>query len=208
MTEIYKDITGYEGLYQISNLGNVKSLPKGDGNGNRERLLRLELVKREHTNYYRVALSKEGCVRRYQVHRLVATAFIPNTYNKPHVNHIDNNGTNNCTANLEWCTASENMLHSSNQHRQDAVRSKGGVAAAKAKELSYDASNAALIGQTFGQFTLLSCYRDRSLSKNSTKFVCQCSCGNVTERLKYNLFNPTRLQMCNECAHKFRKMKI
>jgi hypothetical protein len=53
MTEIYKDIKGYENLYQVSNLGNVKSLPKGDGNGNRERLLKPEKVKRNHTSYYR-----------------------------------------------------------------------------------------------------------------------------------------------------------
>ena len=208
MTEIYKDIIGYEGLYQVSNLGNVKSLPKGDGNGNRERLLRFEIMHRKHTNYHRVTLSKEGITKRHQVHRLVAIAFIPNPDNKPHVNHIDNDGTHNYTTNLEWCTASENMRHSGAQGRQDKPRSLGGVSSAKARELAHDIINLALIGQTFGNLTILSYYRDESLASNKAKFVCKCSCGNTIERLKFNMFNPDRLLMCNDCARKFRKMKI
>ena len=123
MVEIYKDIPGYEGLYQVSNLGNVKSLPKGDGNGNREKLLLQEVVKRNHTNYNRVILFREGETELFQVHRLVAEAFIPNPDNKPHVDHIDNNGKNNAADNLEWCTLSENMAHSSLQGREDLARS-------------------------------------------------------------------------------------
>ena len=63
------------------------------------------------TTYRHVTLSVEGKVSKHLVHRLVANAVIPNTYNKPQVNHIDNNGSNNHVNNLEWCTPSENMVH-------------------------------------------------------------------------------------------------
>ena len=117
MKELYKPINGYETLYEVSNLGNVKSLPKGDGNGNKERILTPEVIVRNHTNYHRVSLSKCGVVTRIFIHRLVAAAFISNPDNKPHVNHISNNGVVNVPTNLEWCTHSENMKHSANQKR-------------------------------------------------------------------------------------------
>ena len=117
MEEVYRDIIGYEGKYQVSNLGNVKSLPKGDGNGNKERLLKQEINKRKHTNYRRVSLSSNGNVKRFLVHRLVGEAFIANPDNKPQINHIDNNGENNNSNNLEWVTGSENMIHAEKQGR-------------------------------------------------------------------------------------------
>ena len=132
MKEIFKDVKGYEGRYQVSNLGNVYSTPK-DGKPNK--LLKQEIVKRNHTNYRRVSLSKEGKVKRFQVHQLVAIAFIPNSENKPHINHIDNNGENNNVNNLEWCTPQENMQHSAKQGRLDAATKAGGEANAnKVKE--------------------------------------------------------------------------
>jgi hypothetical protein len=202
MTEIYKDIQGYETLYQVSNLGNVKSLPKGDGNGNRERLLKLEVIKRDHTSYYRVTLSKDGNVRRFQVHQLVAKAFIPNPENKPHVNHIDNNGLNNLFTNLEWCTAAENMAHSANQGRQNEVRKLGGQAIGKLKhdKALLDASQ--LIGTSYGRLTVLEVFYDETLAKPRIKYKCQCSCGNTTEKNKYDLLNKT--QACRDCTYKIR----
>lgn len=208
MTEIFKDISGYEGSYQVSNLGNVKSLPKSDGNGNKERLLKQELVKGSATAYHRVTLSKNGSTKRFQTHRLVAQTFIPNPYNKPIVNHIDNNGQNNCVTNLEWCSASENMKHSAKQGRQDLPRKLGGVAAAQVRQHTYDMHNKSLVGTTIGQLTIIGYYRDDTLTKTSSaKFICVCSCGNKIERLKYNLFSKTRPQMCNECSFKLRKDK-
>lgn len=208
MQEIYKDILGYENLYQVSNLGNVKSLPKSDGNGNRERLLKLEVCARNHTSYYRVSLSKNGVVNRYQVHQLVAQAFIQNLDGKPLVNHIDNNGQNNIVSNLEWCTHIENMQHSAIQGRQDTPRSLGGIAAAAVREKTYDTLNTSLIGTTVGELTILSYFRDNTLKKTTTpKFVCRCSCGNITTKIKGNLFNPARPKMCNECSFILRKHK-
>ena len=101
MMEIWKDIKGYEGLYQVSNLGRVKSLK------NREKILNPF----SDNNYLNVDLFKNRKKKRYKIHRLVAITFIPNIDNKPEVNHIDGNKENNCISNLEWTTSSENMQH-------------------------------------------------------------------------------------------------
>ena len=209
MEETFKDILGYEGLYQVSNFGNVKSLPKGDGNGNRERLLKFDVSGRSATSYHRVTLCKDSKTKRFQVHQLVAQAFIENTDSKPLVNHIDNNGQNNHVSNLEWCTHIENMQHSANQGRQDRPRAMGGVAAAEARAIKYDAFNTSLIGTTIGELTIVGYFRDASIvsSKKAAKFKCVCSCGNTIERLKYNLLSKDRPKMCNECSFKQRKDK-
>ena len=131
MQELYKDIPSFEGLYQVSNLGNVLSLAKGGGNGDRNRLLTHDLNKLNCGDYSRVTLCKEGRTSRFSVHRLVAQVFIENPEEKPFINHIDNNPQNNSVGNLEWCTHIENMEHSSKQGRQDEVRSSGGKALAK-----------------------------------------------------------------------------
>lgn len=107
MDEIWKDIDGFEGMYQISNLGRVKSLP------------RLSLQKHEiqekilntcHScgGYVDVSLYKDGKRYHKKPHRLVAEAFIPNPNDLPEVDHIDTNKDNNCVDNLRWCTHSEN----------------------------------------------------------------------------------------------------
>jgi len=120
--EIWKNITGYEGLYQISNLGRVKSLARivprksrSHGTYNltvKEKILTVFLVDNQ---YYRVALSKNGIEKKLRIHQLIARAFIPNPLNKPQVNHINGIKTDNKIENLEWCTFQENMTHAKNQ---------------------------------------------------------------------------------------------
>ena len=101
MKEIWKDIKGYEGKYQISNLGNVKNLKTS------------YILKGVDTRgYLRVGFTKNKKVKLFRIHRLVAEAFIPNPYNKPEINHIDGNKHNNKITNLEWCTSQENTIHS------------------------------------------------------------------------------------------------
>lgn len=107
MCEDWRDIPGYEGEYQVSNKGLVKSLKTN-------RLLKLSI---SNSGYARCALSKKGVVKVYLVHRIVAQVFIPNPNNLPQVNHRDENKLNNSVNNLEWCTASYNYWYGSNPNR-------------------------------------------------------------------------------------------
>lgn len=106
--EIWKPIVGYEGLYEVSSLGRVRSL--GNGGNNRHkgkgRVLKQELG---NTGYYRVHLCKNNVRKHKSVHRLVAEAFIPNPNNLPQVNHKDECYTNNHADNLEWTDQKYNV---------------------------------------------------------------------------------------------------
>lgn len=110
MKEIFKDIKDYEGLYQVSNFGNVKSLSKkvniayGNKRTTRERILKPYTDKRGSKHVIM-------CGKTIRVHRLVAIAFIPNRKNKECVNHKDGNPSNNHIDNLEWLTKGENNAH-------------------------------------------------------------------------------------------------
>ena len=106
MIEEWKNISGYEGLYQVSNLGRIKSLSHRSNHRN-ELILKPAIVQ----GYKKVNLCKNGKSKIYPVHRLVAIAFIENKENKPEVNHVDGNKLNNCINNLEWNTKSENQKH-------------------------------------------------------------------------------------------------
>jgi hypothetical protein len=110
MNEIYKDIVGYEGLYQISNLGNVKSLARID-NCNRCRKEVIMSPGKSHKGYLRIALCKNGIKQSYSINRLIAELFIPNPNNKPQTNHLNGIKTDNRVENIEWCNNSENQLH-------------------------------------------------------------------------------------------------
>lgn len=111
--EIWKDIPGYEGCYQVSNLGRVKSLDRivhrSDGRiqHKREHILKLS----EADEYYVISLHKSAQTTYHTVHRLVASAFLDNPEQKQQINHIDGDKHNNCISNLEWATSSENMQH-------------------------------------------------------------------------------------------------
>ena len=98
MKEIWKSIKGYEGLYEVSNFGKIKSLKK-----------KIILKQFKNTNgYFRVKLWKNKKSKQFLVHKLVAESFILNINNFPFINHIDENKENNCTNNLEFCTAKYN----------------------------------------------------------------------------------------------------
>ncbi len=115
MLEVWKDIPGFENAYQISSFGNVRTKHRYvRANKTGTRLIKERLLKpaKLTTNYYQVNLHKNNTGKQISVHRLVAAAFIPNPSNKPQINHIDGNGLNNHVSNLEWCTRSENGLHS------------------------------------------------------------------------------------------------
>ena len=98
LNEVYKDIVGFEGIYQVSNFGNVKN--------QHGKILKTYQI---NSGYLCLKLHATGKRSSHLVHRLVATAFLDNP--KPEVNHIDGNKHNNTLTNLEWCTRSENTQH-------------------------------------------------------------------------------------------------
>lgn len=133
--EIWKDIEGYEGLYQVSNIGRIKRLPVGKQwpyrrTHNNVRKLHIK------NGYYQINLSRDNCVRWLSVHRLVAKAFIPNPNKLPCINHKDENRLNNFVfvnsdgsvdlqkSNLEWCTQSYNCLWGTAIKRRIETRRK------------------------------------------------------------------------------------
>ena len=115
MNEEWRDIEGYEECYQISNLGRVKSLKF-----NKDRILK---PRKDKYGYLQVGLCKDGKVKRYLVHRLVANAFIPNSNNLEDINHINEIKTDNRLSNLEWMTHRDNIRYSKtksvNQYTKD-----------------------------------------------------------------------------------------
>lgn len=118
MKEIWKDINGYEGLYQISNMGNVKSLERfvhrcdGVVQHRKERIM----CKRESSDgYYMAKFNVDNTSKSIGIHRLVAQAFLPNQNKLNEVNHKDCNRKNNCVDNLEWCTHKDNVRYSIQQ---------------------------------------------------------------------------------------------
>lgn len=113
MKEIWKDIPGYEGLYQASSLGRIRSLDREKWNGYCLYLNKGRVMKQSVINSGRevVSLCVNSKVKRMLVYRLVAMAFIPNPNNYPQVNHIDGNPRNNRADNLEWCNQSGNEIH-------------------------------------------------------------------------------------------------
>ena len=104
MEELWKDIKGFEGLYQVSNLGRIKSTFR---EGTKGGIIKQFVINR----YLKVNLHKEGKPHFIYTHRLVAKAFIPNTLNKPQINHINGNKYDNRAVNLEWATSKENLQH-------------------------------------------------------------------------------------------------
>lgn len=118
MGEKWMPIEGYKGIYEVSNFGNVRSFSRKSYNGKL-------LAQREHKNGYLVVfLSKNGKRKAILVHRLVASAFVPNKDNLPQVNHKDENKRNNNAENLEWCSCAYNLSYGTAPKRRAVSRGK------------------------------------------------------------------------------------
>lgn len=120
LSEIWKDIKGYEGLYQVSSFGRVRSKRRRGSKGG---IAKLTLDKK-NTDYFKIRLCKNNHYRAFFVHRLVAQAFIPNPNGYPQVNHKDEDRHNNFVNNLEWCTNRYNSNYK-NHNWKNSISQKG-----------------------------------------------------------------------------------
>lgn len=123
--EEWRNVAGYEGHYEVSNLGRIKSMDRILQNKNGKRCrwkARIMTPGKDKCGYEHLSLNLNGKRQPLQVHRIVATAFIPNPENKPQINHIDCRKANNAASNLEWSTHDENIQHAvkNSLHRRGA----------------------------------------------------------------------------------------
>ena len=130
---VWKPVVGYEGIYEVSNMGDLKSLCR---KGRVKQLILKPYYTRK--GYLRCILRKDGKPKQKLVHRLVAESFIDNPLNKTQVNHIDEVKDNNAASNLEWCTNQENCNHgtSTERQRQKVINGNGSI-----KVAQYDLEN-------------------------------------------------------------------
>lgn len=169
-SEVWKDIIGYEGLYQVSNLGRVRSYDKvikmSDGRVRHDkgRLLKTSIVR----NYKCITLYHNNKSKSFKIHRLVATAFIPNPYDLPQVNHIDEDKLNNRIENLEWVTALENNKHSNIANRWHSC----GTEASKKPVLQYD-----LLGNLVAEYESASEAARKIGKLQGRSSICKCCNG-------------------------------
>lgn len=139
--EIWKDVQGYEGLYQVSNLGRIKSLKRKVYAGrNRTRWQYEKIMSNYRTNgngYKIVGLNKEGKSKNKYIHRLVAETFLKNPNNYKYINHKDENKANNCVSNLEFCTAQYNSTYN-NLHKRNGLKNRNNKYSKKIYQLDDD----------------------------------------------------------------------
>ena len=138
--EVWKPVEGYEGLYEVSNLGNVRSLDRYVNHWQGGKCLKRGKLLAFGYNaggYRLVKLCDNGRERTHKVHRLVAQAFIPNPENLPWVNHKDENPANNTSVNLEWCTPKYNANYGTLPTRK-SINSTNHKATSKAVQMIRD----------------------------------------------------------------------
>jgi len=122
MNEVWKDVVGYEGLYEVSNSGKVRMLRNGNSHYMAEKR-----CQKNNKGYLTTMLSnKDRSRKRWLVHRLVAIAFLPNPNNYPYINHKDENKENNSVDNLEWCDNRYNVLYSLERHERATPNTRNG----------------------------------------------------------------------------------
>lgn len=211
MTEVWKTIEGFD-RYEVSSLGSVRSkeivrVNKRIRDGKIQefscfypaKILKPDLSVK---GYKRVTLSKDNKTYRFFIHRLVAQAFIPNTENKPFINHKDNNGLNNTVENLEWVTHSENMLWAQKQNRLFKAQSKGGTlgGATMHQKMLNRIDN--LKGTYVNDWKVIGDIRKDKPTK--WKVLCECKCGarSWIDLYRLDTNNKNAATCCRTCGNK------
>lgn len=164
--EKWRSVIGYEGLYQISNLGNIRSVDRVRSNGKKYKGKHLytHLI----NGYKVVLLSKNGVLKNHKIHRLVALSFIPNPENKPCVDHIDTNKINNKVENLRWVTYQENTDNPlSSKSQKHAVSNTGCIRVSQ-----YDKQKKLL--NIFPSASIAS-----KMTQTSASSICNCCRGRI-----------------------------
>lgn len=170
MQETFKDIPGYEGKYQVSNLGKVKSLPKKRGFGKGYTCKELILKPSLNMGYPAIVLCN-GINKLITIHRLVAITFIPNPKNKKTVNHKNGIKTDNQVDNLEWATQLENNLHSFRKlGRKSGMFGKYGKNHNRSKAVFQFTKNGDLVSQ-YG--SILEAKRKTGICNTNISFACK-----------------------------------
>lgn len=168
MEEIYRNVNGYEGIYQVSNLGNVRSVDRilPDGRFQKGITLKQGLHKKGYNIVY---LSKFNKQKTITVHRLVANAFIENTYNKPCIDHINGVITDNNYTNLRWCTNKENVNFELSKKNRAKSSRRG-----KDSPLSIKVQKISLEGDIVGMYDSVS-EASRASAVSSSKICAVCN---------------------------------
>lgn len=199
--EIWKPVKGYEGKYEVSTYGRIRSLI-GSGGEDRVCILKPYIAKTLSINYKRVGLWKNQQNTVRFVHRLVAETFIPNPLNKPFINHIDNDPHNNHVDNLEWCTQQENIQHSLKQGRRPQNTQQVMQQFAEDKKAETEQKYKTLLGHYFVAYYLKG-------NKPRGFIDCLCSQCNVQFTLRTDIFskrqrvNPNQITYCPHCYRSY-----
>ncbi|WP_182006269.1 NUMOD4 domain-containing protein [Priestia aryabhattai] len=180
MEEIWKDIEGFEGFYQISNTGKVKSLPKTMGNKNHLSPVRILKNKVDKYGYECIKLcdqKEKGKIKYRTIHRLVANAFIDNPQNLKTVNHKDGNKLNNNVSNLEWASVKQNIQHAWDIGLKEKVRKRASEFHGQKCKLINIETNEELVFESLSKLSLFLGYNSHWLSSainNGTNYKKSC----------------------------------
>lgn len=156
----WKDILGYEGWYQASNIGEIKRIKPYKNQYAEWKSNKILKPTKSRKGYLYVTLRKNDLSSRIFVHRIIAKTYIPNYENKPYINHIDGNPLNNNVSNLEWCTQKENMIHCYNvlKHKSSNYKKYGEKSSNHRKVIQLDRNRKVI--------KIWDCIKNASLSLN------------------------------------------